>query len=46
MENRDKIRKAFADALIQTLWVKGLVTDKDREKIAQKTGEKLLKIDC
>jgi hypothetical protein len=46
MENRDKVRKAFADALIQTLWVKGLINPKEREKITQKTDEKLLKIKC
>ena len=46
MENRNKVKKAFAEAVIQAMWVKGLITQKEREKIAQKPGEKLLKINC
>ena len=41
MKKRAKI--AFAEAVIQSMWVKGLITTAERDKITHKTVEKLQK---
>ena len=43
MSDRTKAKVAFAEAITQTLWVKGLITAKEREQITKKACEKLLK---
>lgn len=46
MSDRTKAKVAFAKAITQTLWIKGLITAKERDQIAKKTGEKLQKSNC
>ena len=46
MNNQKKARIAFAQAIIQSMWVKGLITTAERNKIALKTEEKLQKNNC
>lgn len=46
MSDRTKAKIAFAEAIMQTLWVKGLISTKERDQIIKKTGEKLRKSDC
>ena len=46
MRDRTKAQVAFAEAITQTLWIKGLITAKERDQIAKKTGDKLRKSNC
>jgi len=46
MSDRTKAKVAFAEAITQALWIKGLITAKERDQIAKKTGEKLRKSNC
>ena len=46
MSDRTKAKVAFAEAIMQTLWIKGLITAKERDQIAKKTGDKLRKNNC
>lgn len=46
MSDRTKAKVAFAEAIMQTLWIKGLITAKERDQIAKKSGEKLQKSNC
>ena len=46
MSDRTKVKIAFAEAIMQTLWIKGLINAKERDQIAKKTGEKLRKSNC
>jgi len=46
MSDRTKAKVAFAEAVMQTLWVKGLITTKERDQIAKKISEKLQKSNC
>lgn len=46
MKNQKKARIAFAQAIIQSMWVTGLITTAERNKIALKTEEKLQKNNC
>ena len=46
MSDKSKVKIAFAEAIMQTLWIKGLITAKERDQIAKKTGEKLRKSNC
>lgn len=46
MGDRTKAKVAFAEAITQALWIKGLITAKERDQIAKKTGEKLRKSNC
>lgn len=41
MSDKTRTRIAFAEAIVQMLWIKGLITTKERDQIAHKTGEKL-----
>lgn len=45
-EKSKKARIAFAQVIIQSMWVKGLITTAERNKIALKTEEKLQKNNC
>ena len=38
MSDRTKAKVAFAEAIMQTLWIKGLITAKERDQIAKKIG--------
>lgn len=46
MSDRTKVKVAFAEAILQTMWVKGLITAKERDQITKKTGEKIRKNNC
>ena len=46
MSDRTKAKVAFAEAIMQTLWIKGLITAKERDQMAKKTGENLRKSNC
>ena len=46
MSDRTNAKVAFAEAIMQTLWIKGLITAKERDQIAKKTGDKLRKSNC
>ena len=46
MNDRTKVKIAFAEAIMQTLWIKGLINAKERDQMTQKTGEKLRKNNC
>lgn len=46
MSDRTKIKVAFAEAIAQTMWVKGLITAKERDSISKKACEKLRKGNC
>lgn len=46
MSDRTKAKVAFAEAIMQTLWIKGLITAKERDQIVKKIGEKLQKSNC
>lgn len=46
MSDRTKAKIAFAEAVLQALWIKGLITAKERDQIAKKTGEKLQNSNC
>ena len=46
MSDRTKAKVAFAEAIMQTLWIKGLITAKERDQIFKKTGDKLRESNC
>ena len=46
MSDRTKAKVAFAEAIMQTLWIKGLITAKERDQIVKKTGDKLRESNC
>ena len=46
MSDRTKVKVAFAEAITQALWIKGLITVKERDQITKKSGEKLRKSNC
>jgi len=46
MSDRTKAKVAFAEAIMQTLWIKGLITAKERDQIVKKTSDKLRKSNC
>ena len=46
MENRDKVKRAFAEAIVQSMWVKGLITFKERNKITQNIEKNMQKSCC
>lgn len=41
MTNKDKVRTAIADAIIQTLWTKGLITKPEHDRIRAAAKETL-----
>ena len=43
---KNKAKEAFAAAIVQTLWLKGMITSKERDRIQQKTQEKLTRGNC
>ncbi len=46
MSDRTKTKIAFAEAITQTLWVRGLITAQERDRIARNAGEKLRRGKC
>ena len=43
---KNKAKQAYAAAIVQTLWLKGLITTQERDRIQQKTQEKLKSGNC
>ena len=41
-----KVKIAFADAVITSMWLKGLITAQERDQMQQKCDEKLRKTNC
>ena len=46
MQGNKRIQLAYAEAITQMLWMKGLITAKERDQINKKTGEALAKGNC
>jgi len=46
MNDRTKVKVAFAEAVLQTMWINGLITAKERDQIAQRTAQKLQRMSC
>ena len=46
MEKKTKVKIAFADAVITSMWLKGLITTQERDQMQQKCDEKLRKTNC
>ena len=46
MSDRTKVKIAFAEAIMHTLWVKGLITAKERDQIVKKSVELLQQSNC
>ena len=46
MSDRTKAKVAFAEAVLQTLWIKGMITAKERDQITKETGNKLRESNC
>ncbi len=46
MRNRTEKRIAFAEAVTQTLWIRGLITVKERDQIAKEAGDRLRRGKC
>lgn len=46
MSDRTKAKVAFAEAIMQALWIKGLITAQERDQMTKKTSEKLRKSNC
>lgn len=46
MKDREKAKIAFAQSITQTLWLKGLITMQERDKMLRISAEKLGKTKC
>lgn len=46
MSDKQKVKIALAEAITKQLWVKGLITQKQREQIDQNTLRKLTEANC
>ena len=46
MSDKAKVKIALAEAITTQLWVRGYITDTQRDKIIQKSRNKLEKTDC
>ncbi len=46
MSDKTKVRIALAEAITKQLWVKGLITQKQREKIDTMSRKTLSAADC
>lgn len=46
MSDRTKVKIAYAEAIAQTMWIKGLISTKERDAIAKKSREKLRGGNC
>lgn len=43
---KNKAKDAYASAIVQTLWLKGMITTKERDRMQQLTKEKLQRGKC
>ncbi len=46
MSDKTKVKIALAEAITKQLWVKGLITQQQREKIDKNSQKTLAKADC
>lgn len=46
MSDKTKVKIALAEAITKQLWVKGLIIQKQREKIDKNSQKTLAKSDC
>lgn len=46
MSDKTKVKIALAEAITKQLWVKGLITQKQREQIDKNSQKTLAKADC
>ncbi len=46
MQGNKRVQLAYAEAITQMLWMKGLITTKERDQINKKTDEVLEKGNC
>lgn len=46
MSDKSKVRIAFAEAILQQLWVEGLISQQERENIARRTAEGMKSGEC
>lgn len=46
MENREKAKRAFAEAIVRSMWVKGLITFQECNKITQNIEKNMQKSCC
>lgn len=46
MSEKSKVKIAFAEAILQQLWVEGLVSQQERERIALRTAEGIKNGEC
>lgn len=46
MQGNTRMRIAYAEAITQMLWIKGLITTAERNQINKKTGEALENGNC
>jgi len=46
MERNISIRIAFADAMINTLWLNGLITKEQRDQMSKISDKKLREANC
>ena len=43
MKDKEKAKLALAEAIVQSLWVKGFISGKERDEICKRSKEKLAK---
>ena len=46
MSDKSKVKIAFAEAVLQQLWVEGLISQQERENIARRAAEGVKSGDC
>ena len=46
MSDKQKVKIALAQAITKQLWVKGLITQKQRDRIDKNSRKTLAKADC
>ena len=46
MSENTKVKIAFAEAILQQLWVEGLISQQERERIARRAAEDVKNSEC
>lgn len=46
MSEKTKVKIAFAEAILQQLWVEGLISQQERERIARRIAEGVKNGEC
>lgn len=46
MSEKTKVKIAFAEAILQQLWVEGLISQQERERIVRRTAEGVKNGEC